>query len=76
VDCIDEEGLQKFQKNKKAIKKYFRPYSILLASDSIIKKLPRLVGPSLSKLNKFPISVTHNDTLADKINEAKATIKF
>jgi len=49
---------------------------MLLASDGMIKQLPRLVGPSLTKLNKFPMSVSHNDNLADKINELQSTIKF
>lgn len=63
IPYIDAEGLGKFQKNRKVIKKYFRQFRVLLASDGIIKQLPRLVGPSLTKLNKFPMAVSHNDNL-------------
>lgn len=58
------------------MKKYFKQYKVLLASDSIIKQLPRLVGPVLSKLGKFPVAVTHSDNLQDKVNEARSTVKF
>ena len=76
IPYIDAESLRKFNRQRKPLKKYFKPYDILLASDSIIKQIPRLVGPVLSKLNKFPMSITHNDHLLTKIDEAKATIKF
>ena len=76
VAFIDQDSLKKFNKQWKAIKKYFKPYSILLGSDTIVKNIPRLLGPALSKMNKFPISLSHSDNLQEKINEAKATIKF
>jgi large subunit ribosomal protein L10Ae len=73
---IDAEGLKKFSKQRKPMKKFFKQYKVLLASDSIIKQLPRLVGPVLSKLGKFPVAVTHSDNLQDKVNEARSTVKF
>lgn len=76
IDFIDAEGLKKFNKQRKPMKKFFKPYAILLASESIIKQIPKLVGPILTKLNKYPLSVTHTDHLQDKINEARATVKF
>ena len=38
--------------------------------------LPRLLGPGLHKAGKFPTPVSHNDSLLDKANELRATIKF
>jgi len=76
IPYIDAEGLKKFNKQRKPMKKFFKPYAVLLASESIIKQIPRLVGPSLTKLGKFPMTVSHNDNLQEKIDEAKATIKF
>ncbi|CAG9318622.1 unnamed protein product [Blepharisma stoltei] len=73
---IDAEGLKKFNKQRKPMKKFFKPYDILLASESIIKQIPKLVGPNLTKINKFPIAVSPADNLQEKINEAKGTIKF
>lgn len=47
-----------------------------MASDSLIKQIPRLLGPGLSKAGKFPTMVTHNDNLKNKVDEVKATIRF
>ena len=76
IPYIDAEGLKRFNKQRKAIKKFFKQYDILLASETILKQIPRLMGPSLSKINKFPAPITHNDNIQEKIDEAKATIKF
>merc|ERR1712212_583837 len=51
-------------------------YNAFLASESLIKQIPRLLGPGLNKAGKFPTMVTHQDKLQDKIDEIKATIKF
>ena len=51
-------------------------YDAFLASDSLIKQIPRLLGPGLSKAGKFPALVTHSESLLSKIDEVKATIRF
>lgn len=76
IPFIDAEGLKKFNKDRKLMKKYFKPYAILLASESIIKQIPKLVGPALTKINKFPTAISPNENVVDKIAEAIATIKF
>ena len=76
IPFIDAEGLKKFNKDRKAMKKYFKPYAILLASESIIKQIPKLVGPALTKINKFPTAMGPNENVVEKINDAMATIKF
>ena len=43
------EDLKKLNKNKKLIKKLARKYDAFIASDSLIKQIPRLLGPGLSK---------------------------
>ena len=53
-----------------------KKYDAFLASESLIKQIPRLLGPGLNKAGKFPAMVTHQDKLQDKIDEIKATIKF
>ena len=37
VPCIDVDGLKKFNKDKKFIKKWAKPYDTLLASESLMK---------------------------------------
>ena len=51
-------------------------YDAFLASDSVIKQVPRILGPGLSKAGKFPSLLTHNEKMLDKVEEVKATIKF
>jgi large subunit ribosomal protein L10Ae len=63
VDNIDLEGLKKFNKNKKLIKKWAKKYDAFLASDSIIKQIPRVLGPQLNKMGKFPTPITHTEVL-------------
>ncbi|QPC74019.1 hypothetical protein HYE68_004771 [Fusarium pseudograminearum] len=43
---------------------------------ALIKQIPRLLGPGLSKAGKFPTPVSHADDLTGRINEVKSTIKF
>jgi large subunit ribosomal protein L10Ae len=53
-----------------------KKYDAFLASEALIKQIPRLLGPGLHKAGKFPTPVTHSDNLLDKANELRATIKF
>lgn len=52
VDAMSAEDLKKLNKNKKLIKKLARKYDAFVASDSLIKQIPRLLGPGLSKGKK------------------------
>merc|ERR1712087_437236 len=47
-----------------------------LASESLIKQIPRLLGPGLNKAGKFPTLVQQQEDLSTKVDEIKATIKF
>ncbi|OAY64842.1 60S ribosomal protein L10a [Ananas comosus] len=78
LDYMDVEGLKKMNKNKKLVKKLAKKYHAFLASEAIIKQIPRLLGPGLNKAGKwkFPTLVTHQESLESKVNETKATVKF
>jgi len=76
VDAMSADDLKKLNKNKKLIKKLARKYDAFIASESLIKQIPRLLGPGLSKAGKFPTPVSHADDLSGKINDVKSTIKF
>merc|ERR1712156_256558 len=62
IPCKDVESLKKLNKNKKLVKKLAKEYDAFLASDTIIKTIPRILGPGLNKVGKF--------------DEVRATIKF
>uniref|UniRef100_A0A915J721 Ribosomal protein n=1 Tax=Romanomermis culicivorax TaxID=13658 RepID=A0A915J721_ROMCU len=53
-----------------------KSYDAFLASESLIKQIPRILGPGLNKAGKFPSVVTHSEPLTTKVDETKATIKF
>eukprot|EP00591_Stephanopyxis_turris_P010753 CAMPEP_0195520524 /NCGR_PEP_ID=MMETSP0794_2-20130614/17096_1 /TAXON_ID=515487 /ORGANISM="Stephanopyxis turris, Strain CCMP 815" /LENGTH=230 /DNA_ID=CAMNT_0040649901 /DNA_START=86 /DNA_END=778 /DNA_ORIENTATION=+ len=77
LDFLTVADLKKFGKDKKVIKaKLANKYDAFLASDSLIKQIPRLLGPSLSRAGKFPTRVLSGENPAAKIDEIKGTIKF
>ncbi|KAJ3368012.1 60S ribosomal protein L10a [Kappamyces sp. JEL0680] len=76
LDFMSVDDLKKLNKNKKLIKKLAKKYDAFLASEALIKQIPRLLGPGLSKAGKFPTPVSSNESLEDKCNEIKSTIKF
>ena len=43
------DDLKKLNKNKKLVKKLAKKYDAFLASEALIKQIPRLLGPGLSK---------------------------
>ncbi|PIO67995.1 ribosomal protein, L1P family [Teladorsagia circumcincta] len=76
IPCMSADDLKKLNKNKKLIKKLAKSYDAFLASESLIKQIPRIIGPGLNKAGKFPSVVSHGEPLSVKVEEIKATIKF
>lgn len=62
--------------SEKLTKNVFFRYDAFLASESLIKQIPRLLGPGLNKAGKFPGLLSHQESMTQKIDEVKATIKF
>ncbi len=76
IDVVDLEGLKKFNKEKKPIKKWAKKYHVLLATDTLVKKIPTVLGPVLNRIGMFPQVVTHQESLATKVDDVRASIKF
>ncbi|KAF0993030.1 hypothetical protein HZS_683 [Henneguya salminicola] len=79
IPHMDVEDLKKLNKDKKQVKKLAKKYDAFLASESVIKQLPKLLGGSVASLNKagkFPAVVTHSDLIQNKIEEIKSSVKF
>merc|ERR1712212_883572 len=70
---MDVEALKKL---KKLVKKLAKKYDAFLASESIIKQIPRILGPGLNKAGKFPGLLTHGESMGAKVEEIRSTIKF
>lgn len=76
VEHMSVEDLKKLNKNKKLVKKLAKKYDFFLASDNMIRQIPRLLGPGLTKAGKFPTLLSSSEDMQEKIDEVKSTIKF
>jgi len=76
LDFLGIEELKKINKNKKIVKKLAKKYNAFLASDTIIRQVPRLLGPFLNKAGKFPLLLTHTENMLEKIEELRCQVKF
>ena len=76
VPHMSVDDLKKLNKNKKLVKKLAKKYDFFMASDNMIKQIPRLLGPGLTKAGKFPTLLSSGDDMQEKIDEVKSTIKF
>merc|ERR1712057_140124 len=75
-DFRDIEALKQFNRNKKLVKKLASQYDAFLASESMIRQIPRLLGPGLNKAGKFPTFITPNESMEAKMHEIRSTVKF
>jgi len=76
LPALTADDLKKLNKNKKAIKKLADSYDAFLASATLIRQIPRIMGPGLNKAGKFPSVLGANDDIIAKVDDQKATIKF
>ena len=76
IACMGLDGLKAFNKSKKKIKKWQKQYQTLLVSDSLIKQIPRVLGPQLGKIGMFPQAISHNENIRSKITDIRSTVKF
>jgi len=76
IPVLMADDLKKLNKSKKLIKKLANQYDAFLASASLIRQIPRIMGPGLNKAGKFPSVLGNNDDLSAKVDDQKATVKF
>lgn len=67
IDNTNLDELKKFNKDKKLIKGWAKKYHLLLATDTLSKKIVRVCGPTLNKIGMFPQVITHKEPLEGKI---------
>ncbi|XP_067387665.1 large ribosomal subunit protein uL1 [Emydura macquarii macquarii] len=58
--------MKKLNKNKKLVKEL----------ESLIKRIPRILGLGLNKTGKLPSLLIRNENMVAKVNEVKSTLKF
>mmetsp|Transcript_72915 Transcript_72915/g.110000 ORF Transcript_72915/g.110000 Transcript_72915/m.110000 type:complete len:237 (+) Transcript_72915:24-734(+) len=76
LDAMSVDDLKKLNRNKKLVKKLAKKYDHFLASQSMIKQIPRLLGPGLNRAGKFPTVVLPGETLDKKAQDVRSTVKF
>ena len=63
-------------KNKKLVKKLAAKYDAFLSSATLIRKIPRLLGPGLNKAGKFPSVYNAGEDIAARCLDLKQAVKF
>merc|ERR1712010_196862 len=76
IPYMDVEMLKALNKDKKKVKKLANKYDVFLASQSVMKQIPRLLGPTMHKLGKFPTLLERSDSINDKIDDLRRNVKF
>eukprot|EP00178_Gracilaria_changii_P024384 TRINITY_DN73449_c0_g1_i1.p1 TRINITY_DN73449_c0_g1~~TRINITY_DN73449_c0_g1_i1.p1 ORF type:complete len:133 (+),score=34.01 TRINITY_DN73449_c0_g1_i1:3-401(+) len=54
VDVTDLDGLKKFNNQAKKIKQWARKYDVILVSEGISRNATKLIGKTLSSVNRLP----------------------
>merc|ERR1712072_1570905 len=76
VPFMDVEALKALNKDKKKVKKLACKYDAFVASQSVMKQIPRLLGPTMHKLGKFPSLLERTEAITDKIDDLRRNVKF
>mmetsp|Transcript_46684 Transcript_46684/g.41753 ORF Transcript_46684/g.41753 Transcript_46684/m.41753 type:complete len:228 (+) Transcript_46684:72-755(+) len=76
LDFRSLDDLKKVNRDKKIVKKMGKSYDKILASATIIRQVPRLLGPQLNRMGKFPLAVKANETIAEKVEGFAKNVKF
>ena len=53
-----------------------KSYDKILASANIIRQVPRLLGPTLNRMGKFPLAVRTNESIGEKVEGFSKIVKF
>ncbi|KAH8384513.1 hypothetical protein KR200_002244 [Drosophila serrata] len=67
IQCLDVDDLKKINKYPKLVKKMARNFHAFLASESLIKQIPILLGSGLTKAGKFLTPLSHKESMMTKI---------
>ena len=56
LPSMSADDLKKLNKDKKKVKNLAKSYDAFLCSDTLIKQIPRLLGPGLNKVTQEPLA--------------------
>jgi len=64
---LELKTIKNIKTKKKTIKKLVKRFGKFAASESIIKEIPRYLGPALAKFGKFPSVLHYENNLEDQV---------
>eukprot|EP00927_Polykrikos_kofoidii_P033778 TRINITY_DN28620_c0_g1_i1.p1 TRINITY_DN28620_c0_g1~~TRINITY_DN28620_c0_g1_i1.p1 ORF type:complete len:219 (+),score=39.90 TRINITY_DN28620_c0_g1_i1:70-726(+) len=70
------DDLRALNRNKKLVKRFLAQFHAFLASQAVIRQIPRLLGPTSGKAAKFPRMLRDNEDLESKVAEILSEVKF
>jgi large subunit ribosomal protein L10Ae len=76
VDTADIEVLRSIGRDRPKIRKWAKSYHAFLCSDTIIRMLPRIIGPGLARYRKFPRVVAQDEPLAEPIADCERKVRI
>lgn len=68
IDFMNVDMLKKLNKDKKLVKKLAGKYDGFVCSDTLIKLIPRLLGPGLNRAGKFPLRCGSDEDITAKVS--------
>eukprot|EP00005_Dracoamoeba_jomungandri_P003802 CAMPEP_0174261592 /NCGR_PEP_ID=MMETSP0439-20130205/11518_1 /TAXON_ID=0 /ORGANISM="Stereomyxa ramosa, Strain Chinc5" /LENGTH=223 /DNA_ID=CAMNT_0015346087 /DNA_START=27 /DNA_END=698 /DNA_ORIENTATION=- len=76
MDFLTIEDLKGYNRDKKKVKMLAKQYDAFLASQAVIRLVPRYLGPGLNKAGKFPSLISRDAPIPEKVEELKCSVKF
>merc|ERR1712167_251173 len=76
ITCIDMEGVKKFNKQAKPIKKWARTFDYILVSESLNKQVAAQMGKILSSVHKLPLMLMDAEKVTDKLKELQMSVRW
>jgi large subunit ribosomal protein L10Ae len=62
VEVKSLEDMRAFNKDKKRLKGWQKGHKSLMVSESLVRQIPRVMGPQLGKIGKFPLVVKEGES--------------
>merc|ERR1712093_795106 len=76
IPCMDLDGVKKFNKQGKPVKKWARTFDALLVSENINKQVAAQIGKILSSVHKLPVMIAESDSVVGKLKEMQYSVRW
>merc|ERR1712115_251399 len=76
IPHIDMDGIKKFNKQAKPIKKWARTFDCLIVSENLNRQVAAAIGKILASVHKLPIQLPEGEKVVDKIKELQHSCKW